>query len=220
MKKTILGFVFGLLTISVVHAQQTVVIQRPGIFTDLATALIGVPAATAVGIVEGTVEAVRDVVTGSTTVVRTPAPVIVHQPVATAPVAVQQKQVVLTSPLVTGRPSTTVVTTSPAPVVVAPQVVVQPQVQVVTSVPVAPAPVVTVSPAPAVIAPVPVTVQPRAVAPAPMTTITTVHRDGTAVSVTRPASAYELGGTVITPVDPEHRVGTSPFVNPYVYRHR
>lgn len=181
MKKTILSFVFGLLTISVVHAQQTVVIQRPGIFTDLATALIGVPAATAVGIVEGTVEAVRDVVTGSTTVVRTPAPVIVHQPVVTAPVVLPQRQVIVTSPVVTGRPSTTVVTTSPAPVVVAPQVVVQPH---------------------------------------PTTSIITNYGNGTTVTVTRPASAYELGGTVIAPVAPENRVGTSPFVNPYVYRHR
>lgn len=181
MKKAFLCFVLCLLTISVTHAQQTVVIQRPGIFTDLATALIGVPAATAVGIVEGTVEAVRDVVSGSTTVVTASAPVIVSQPVVTAPVVIPQRQVVVTSPLVTGRPSTTVVTTTPAPVVVAPQVVVQPR---------------------------------------PTTSIITNYGNGTTVTITRPASGYELGGAVIAPVAPEHRVGSSPFVNPYVYRYR
>ena len=167
--------------ISVIHAQQTVVIERPGFFTDLATALIGVPAAAAVGIVEGTVEAVCNIVSGSTTVVTAPAPVIVRQPVVTAPVVVQQRQVVVTSPIVTRRPSTTVVTTTPAPVVVDPQVVIQPQ---------------------------------------PITSIITNYGNGTSVTVTRPASAYELGGAVIAPVAPEHRVGPSPFVNPYVFRYR
>lgn len=181
MKKTILAIMTFCTMISVIHAQQTVVIERPGIFTDLATALIGVPAAAAVGIVEGTVESVRDIVLGSTAVVTTPAPVIVRQPVVTAPVVVQQRQVVVTSPLVAGRPSTTVVTTTPAPVMVTPQVVVQPQ---------------------------------------PTTCIITNYGNGTTVTVTRPASAYELGGAVIAPVAPDHRVGSSPFVNPYVYRPR
>lgn len=181
MKKTILAFLIGCALFSTVQAQQTVVIERPGIFTDLATALIGVPAAAAVGIVEGTVESVRDIVSGRTTVITAPPPVIVQQPVVTAPVVVQQRQVVVTSPIVAGRPSTTVVTTTSAPVVVAPQVVVQPQ---------------------------------------PTTSIITNYGNGTSVTVTRPASAYELGGTVIAPVAPEHRVGSSPFVNPYIYRPR
>jgi len=78
-------------------------------------------------------------------------------------------------------PSTSVVTTTPAPVVVAPGVAVQPH---------------------------------------PTTTIVTNYGNGTSVTITRPASAYELGPNVVVPVDPAHRVGTSPFVNPYIYRHR
>lgn len=181
MKKTSLCFLFLLLTISAIHAQQTIVIQRPGILTDLATALVGVPAAAAVGIVEGTVEAVRDVVSGNTTVVTTSAPVIVRQPVVTAPVVTPQRQVIVTSPVVAGGTSTTVVTTTPAPVVVAPQVVVQPQ---------------------------------------STTSIITNYGNGTTVTVTRPASAYELSGPIIAPVPVENRVGASPLVNPYVYRYR
>lgn len=169
MKKTLFGLIVSLLTVSAVHAQQTVVIERPGIFTDLATAIIGVPAAAATGIVQGVAEAGRNLISGHSVVV------------SPAPVVLPQRQVIVTSPLVTGRPSTTVVTTTPAPVVVAPQVVVQPQ---------------------------------------PMTSIITNCGNGTAVTITRPASGYELGGAVIAPVAPEHRVGSSPFVNPYVYRHR
>lgn len=89
MKKTFLGLILGLLTISAVHAQQTVVIERPGIFTDLAdaaTALVTLPAAAATGFVAGTVEAVRDVVLGRTTIVTAPAPVLVHQSIVTTPV--------------------------------------------------------------------------------------------------------------------------------------
>lgn len=168
MKKTIL-FVLGLMAFTALHAQQTVVIERPGLFTDLSTALIGVPAAAATGIVQGVVEAGRDLVCGSTTVITTPAPVVQHR-------------VVTTSPLVFGNvPSTSVVTTTPAPVVVAPGVAVQPH---------------------------------------PTTTIVTNYGNGTSVTITRPASAYELGPNVVVPVDPAHRVGTSPFVNPYIYRHR
>ena len=165
MKKLILS-ILGLMAFATVHAQQTVVIQRPGIFTDLAEAagaIAALPLALAEGLVGGTAEAAGSLLHGSTQVVVAPAPVVA------------QPRVV-----------------APAPVVVQPQVV----------------------------APAPVVVQPQVVAPAPMTTITTVHRDGTTVSVTRPASAYELGSTVIAPVDPDHRVGSSPFVNPYVFRYR
>ena len=167
--KSILGFIFGLLTISSVHAQQTVVIERPGLFTDLATAIIGVPAAAVSGIVEGTVESVGSLIHGSTTVVMPPPPVIVPQ-----------RQVVVTSPIVTGAPSTTVVTTTPPPVVVPGAVVIQ----------------------------------------QPTTSIITNYGNGTTVTVTRPASGYELGTNVVHPVAPDHRVGPSPFVNPYVYRYR
>jgi len=171
MKKILLS-VIGLMTFATVHAQQTVVIERPGIFTDLAnaaTALVVMPAAAATGIVAGTVEAFKDVVTGSTTVV-----------------------------------------TAPAPVVVAPRVV--------------------VPPAPAVVVPAPVIVAPPIISPecyrtphVSTTTITTqtVSPSGsvTVQSYTRPISAYEIG-VPIAPVPVEHRVGTSPCVNPYIYRHR
>ena len=188
MKKTVIAILIICALATSVHAQQTVVVQRPGILTDLASAagtLAALPLALAEGVVVGTAEAAGSLIHGSTQVIVTPAPVVA------------------------------------APTVVAPApVVVQPQVQVVTSVPVVTPPVVT---APVVTAPTVVVGQSAVVAaPAvrPMTTITTTHRDGTTVSVTRPASGYELGGTVLVPVAPEHRVGSSPFVNPYVYRHR
>ena len=172
MKKLLLS-ILGLMTLTAVHAQQTVVIERPGIFTDLAhaaTALVTLPVAAAAGIVEGTVEAVRDTVTGSTTVITTPAPIVV------------QPRVIVPAPVV-----------APAPVVVAPRVV----------------------------TPAPVVVAPRVVAPAvPSTIVITRYGDGSVTTVTRQASAYELGPTVVVPVDPLHRVGSSPHVNPYVYRHR
>ena len=171
MKKLLL-LVLGLTAFTTVHAQQTVVIERPGIFTDLAnaaTALVVMPAAAATGIVAGTVEAFKDVVTGSTTVV-----------------------------------------TAPAPVVVAPRVV--------------------VPSAPAVVAPAPVIVAPPIISPecyrtphVSTTTITTqtVSPSGsvTVQSYTRPISAYEIG-VPIAPVPVEHRVGTSPCVNPYVFRYQ
>ena len=172
MKKLLLS-ILGLMTFTAVHAQQTVVIERPGIFTDLAhaaTALVTLPVAAAAGIVEGTVEAVRDTVTGSTTVITTPAPIVV------------QPRVIVPAPVV-----------APAPVVVAPRVV----------------------------TPAPVVVAPRVVAPAvPSTTVITRYGDGSVTTVTRQMSAYELGPNVVIPVDPAHRVGSSPHVNPYVYRHR
>ncbi len=182
MKKKILAVLSAFALASAVHAQQAVVIQRPGILTDLTTAagvIAAMPFALAEGIVTGTAEAAGSLLHGSTQVVVTPAPVVV------------QPQVV-----------------APAPVVVQPQVV-------------APAPVVV---QPQVVTPAPVVVQPQVVVPAPqirpVTTVTTVHRDGTTVSISRPASGYELGNTVLVPVDPGHRVGPSPYVNPYVFRHR
>lgn len=153
MKKLILTLIIGLMAVTAVHAQQAVVIERPGVLTDLASAvaaILALPFATAEGVVVGTAEAAGSLVHGSTTVV-------------------------VTSPTVR----------IPAPVVVKPAVVV---------------------------APPPATV--------PSTTIVTTHSDGTITTVTRQASAYELGQVIIAPVDPNHRVGPSPYANPYVYRHR
>lgn len=89
-----------------------------------------------------------------------------------------------------------------APIIVQPRIIAPP--------PIATTPSVVVAPTPIVSAPV---IHPR-------TTITTTYRNGSTVSVTRSASAYEIGSPVIVPVDPDHRVGPSPFANPYVYRHR
>ena len=147
MKKQILTLVIGLMTVIAVHAQQTVVIQRPGVFTDLASAagaIITLPLAVVEGAVGGTIEAAGSMFLGSTEVIVVP---------STTPV--------------------------PAPVVVATPHPVQPS-----------------------------------------TTITTRYADGSVVQVTRQTSAYELGPVVLTPVDPNHRVGTSPNANPYVYRPR
>ena len=54
----------------------------------------------------------------------------------------------------------------------------------------------------------------------PTTTIISTHGDGTVTTVTRQASAYELGPVIVPPVDPTHRVGPSPHANPYIYRPR
>ena len=157
MKKTLLTLLLGLLTFTAVHAQHTVVIERPGILSDLATALIGVPATAVTGIVVGTVKAASSLIHGSTEIVVMPP----------------------------ARPV-------PAPTLIAPA-------SIVVASPVA------VPHVPAVV---------------PTTTIVTTHSDGTVTTVTRRASAYELGPVVLSPVDPTHRVGSSPHVNPYVYRHR
>lgn len=160
MKKISLALLLGLLTFTAVHAQQTVVIERPGVLSDLASAagaIIALPLAAVEGIVIGTVEATGSLIHGSNRIVVAPQP-----------------------------------WTTPAPIIVAP------------------APVM-VTP-PTIITPAPVAV--------PTTTIITTHVDGAVTTVTRRASAYELGPVVLTPVDPTHRVGISPHVNPYVYRYR
>ena len=151
MKKCIITLTIGLMAVTSVHAQQAVVIERPGVFTDLASvagAIVALPLAAVEGIVVGTVEAAGSLVHGSTTVVGTTS--TVHVPV---------------------------------PLVVEPVVVVAP-------------------------------------AAIPTTTIVTSHGDGTVTTVTRRASAFELGPVIVAPVDLTHRVGTSPYANPYVYRHR
>ena len=91
MKKTLLSLLLGLLSLSAVHAQQTVIVQRPGIFTDIATALVAVPAAALTGIVEGTVESVGSLINGSTTVVTSHVPAVV----VPASVVMPQRQVVV-----------------------------------------------------------------------------------------------------------------------------
>lgn len=183
MKKLILSIV-GLMTLTAVHAQQTIVVERPGIFTDLvsaAGALVTLPLAVAEGLVAGTAEAAGSLLFGSTEVVVTPAPVVVAPQVVTPAPVVVPSQVVAS-----------------APVVVPPQIV---------------------APAPAVI-PSTTVITTNNGYTTPRTTVVTTYRDGTVTSITRDASAYELGPVVIPPVAPEHRVGSSPFVNPYVYRHR
>ena len=95
-------------------------------------------------------------------------------------------------------------------------VVKQPQAVVTAPPPPPPQPAVVVPPPTTVVAPAAVVVP----ATVPTTTITTRYSDGSIVQVTRQASAYELGPNVVVPVAPNHRVGTSPFANPYVYRPR
>ena len=153
MKKQFLTLAIGLMAVTAAHAQQTVIVQRPSIITDIATAtgtILSLPFAFAEGVVVGTVEAAGSLIHGSTEIVVTPSVVAVPVP----SVAVPTTAVTLAPPV---RASTTIITT---------------------------------------------------------------HGDGTITTVTRQASAYELGPVVIAPVDPNHRVGASPHVNPYVYRHR
>ena len=160
MKKLTLALLLGFLAISTLHAQQAVVIERPGVLTDLASAagaIVALPLAAAEGIVVGTVEAAGSLIHGSTQIIVAP----------------------------------------PARAVPAPTIV-------------APAPVVVTSPVAVKTAP----------AFIPTTTIVTTHCDGTVTTVTRQASAYELGPIILPPVVSTNRVGTSPLVNPYVYRPR
>ena len=147
MKKMLLALTLCIMICTVIHAQQTVIVQRPGIFTELASAagtIVSFPFAVVEGVVVGTAEAVGSVFHGSTEVIVVP---------STTPVSVPM------------------VVASPHPV-------------------------------------------------QPSTTIITTHGDGTITTVTRQASAYELGPVILTPVDPNHRVGASPHVNPYVHRPR
>ena len=159
MKKLTLALFLGLLVITV-HAQQPVVIERPGVFTDLASAagtIVALPFAAVEGIVVGTVEAAGSLIHGSTQIIVAP-----PARTAPAPIIVASAPEMVTSPLIV----------TPAPVAV------------------------------------------------PTTTVVTTHSDGTVTTVTRRSSAYELGPVILAPVDPTHRVGSSPLVNPYVYRYR
>ena len=152
MKKLFLALFLGILAIIPVHAQQTVIVHRPGIFSDLANvtgAIVALPLAIVEGIVVGTTEAAGSLLHGSAQIV-VPAPTII----VPAP-----------------------------PMVVSPPVVVAPSSAVI-----------------------------------PTTTIVTTHSDGTVTTVTRQTSSYELGPVTLTPVAPTHRVGSSPHVNPYIFR--
>ena len=147
MKKLSIVLLFSILTLTAVYAQETVVIQRPGIFTDIATAtgvVLSLPFSIAEGVVVGAVEAGTTLFQGSTEVIVVP---------KTTPVSVP------------------VIVANPQPV-------------------------------------------------QSSTTIITAHEDGTITTVTRKASAYELGPVILTPVSPSHRVGAGLHVNPYIYRHR
>lgn len=75
MKKLSLALLLGFLTFASVHAQQTVVVQRPGAITDLASAagaIVALPLAAVEGIVVGTVEAAGSLFHGSTEIVVVP----------------------------------------------------------------------------------------------------------------------------------------------------
>ena len=89
MKKLSIVLLFSILTLTVVYAQETVVIQRPGIFTDIASAtgmILSLPFSIAEGVVVGAVEATGSLFQGSTEVIVVPratsvsVPVVVAQP--------------------------------------------------------------------------------------------------------------------------------------------
>ena len=100
MKKIFLTFGLGLMAVTAVHAQQVVVIERPGILSDLTSAtgaIISLPLAAIEGVVVGAVEATGSLFQGSTEVVVVP---------KTTPVSVP---VIVANPLAV-RPSTTIIT--------------------------------------------------------------------------------------------------------------
>ena len=75
MKKISLALLLALLAFIPVHAQQTVVIERPGVLTDLASAvsaIVALPIVAVEGVVVGTAEAAGSLVHGSTTVIVAP----------------------------------------------------------------------------------------------------------------------------------------------------
>jgi len=60
MKKLIITLAIGLMAVTAAHAQQAVVIERPGVLSDLvsaAGAIVALPLAAVEGIVVGTAEA-------------------------------------------------------------------------------------------------------------------------------------------------------------------
>ena len=100
MKKLSVVLLFSILTLTTVYAQETVVIQRPGIFTDIASAtgmILSLPFSIAEGVVVGAVEATGSLFQGSTEVIVVPRATSVS-----VPVVVAQLQPV--------QPSTTIIT--------------------------------------------------------------------------------------------------------------
>ena len=194
MKKIILA-VLGLMTFATVHAQQTVIVQKtPGLLegiVDAAVAVVTAPVVFGAAVVSGVEEVFAPAVVGTTRITTIPR---YPAPVVTAP-----------APVVTVPPAIV----APAPAVVAPPAIVAPPPAVV--------------PAPVIVAPPVVSPECHRTPHVSTTTITTqtVSPGGvvTVQSYTRPVSAYETG-VPLTPVPVEHRVGTSPCVNPYIYRHR
>lgn len=101
MKKLSIVLLFSILTLTTVYAQETVVIQRPGIFTDIASAtgmILSLPFSIAEGVVVGAVEATGSLFQGSTEVI-----VVPRATPVSVPVVIANPQPV--------RPSTTIITT-------------------------------------------------------------------------------------------------------------
>ena len=103
MKKLILTLTIGLMAVTAVHVRQAVVIERPCVLTDLASAtgaIISLPLAAIEGVVFGTVEATDSLVHGSpqivitTPAVRVPAPVVVEPAVMVAPAVIPTTTIV------------------------------------------------------------------------------------------------------------------------------
>ena len=101
MKKISTTLLFGILTLTSVCAQETVVIQRPGIFTDIATAtgvVLSLPFSIAEGVVVGAVEATGSLIQGSTEVIVVPKTTPVSVPVIVAnPQPVQPSTTIITA---------------------------------------------------------------------------------------------------------------------------
>ena len=101
MKKLSIVLLFSILTLTTVYAQETVVIQRPGIFTDIASAtgmILSLPFSIAEGVVVGAVEATGSLFQGSTEVIVVPRATSVYVPVVVAqPQPVQTSTTIITA---------------------------------------------------------------------------------------------------------------------------
>ena len=101
MKNLSIVLLFNILTLTTVYAQETVVIQRPGIFTDIATAtgmILSLPFSIAEGVVVGAVEATGSLFQGSTEVIVVPRATSVSVPVVVAqPQPVQPSTTIITA---------------------------------------------------------------------------------------------------------------------------
>ena len=101
MKKLSIVLLFSILTLTTVYTQETVVIQRPGIFTDIASAtgmILSLPFSIAEGVVVGAVEATGSLFQGSTEVIVVPIATSVSVPVVVAqPQPVQPSTTIITA---------------------------------------------------------------------------------------------------------------------------